>query len=206
MGSDARGRCDTWLLRRFSGGHLVLPTSRREQTGAAHGNGFRGPSRQGRCDWGIEISRLGISAVIMEGSDETVLRRGVGHIPGTAFSGRSGNVGLAAHRDSFFRGLRNIRRNDDVVLRTPRGEYRYRVVSTKKVVPKVLCQCSGPEPLQPGTMMMVVSAIPCALCYSCGFRAAAEAEWLCSDNSRSTVEVYSWSSWEQPSSWLRRGR
>src|ERR1700693_2391366 len=138
MGSDARGRCDTWLLRRFSGGHLLLPTSRREQAGAAHGNGFRGPSRQGRCDWGIEISRLGISAVIMEGSDETVLRRGVGHIPGTAFSGRSGNVGLAAHRDSFFRGLRNVRRNDDVVLRTPRGEYRYRVVSTKKVAPKTL--------------------------------------------------------------------
>jgi sortase A len=86
----------------------------------------------------IEISRLGISAVIMEGSDETVLRRGVGHIPGTAFPGRSGNVGLAAHRDSFFRGLRNVRRNDDVILRTPRGEYRYRVVSTKKVAPKAV--------------------------------------------------------------------
>jgi len=86
----------------------------------------------------IEISRLGISAVIMEGSDETVLRRGVGHIPGTAFPGRSGNVGLAAHRDSFFRGLRYVRRNDDVILRTPRGEYRYRVVSMKKVVPKAV--------------------------------------------------------------------
>ena len=86
----------------------------------------------------IEISRLGISAVIMEGSDETVLRRGVGHIPGTAFPGRSGNVGLAAHRDGFFRGLRNVRRNDEVVLRTPRGLYRYRVVSTKKVAPKAV--------------------------------------------------------------------
>jgi sortase A len=86
----------------------------------------------------IEITRLGISSIVLEGSDETTLRRGVGHISGTALPGRVGNVGLAGHRDTFFRALRNIRDNDMIVLRTPRGEYRYRVVSKRIVAPSTV--------------------------------------------------------------------
>jgi sortase A len=83
----------------------------------------------------IEIPRLGISAVVMEGTDKITLRRAVGHIAGTALPGHPGNVGIAAHRDTFFRPLRNIRRNDLITLTTLLGEYRYRVVSTKVVDP-----------------------------------------------------------------------
>jgi sortase A len=54
---------------------------------------------------------------------------------GTALPGQRGNVGIAAHRDTFFRPLRNIQRDDVIVLTTLRGEYRYRVVSTKVVSP-----------------------------------------------------------------------
>jgi sortase A len=46
-----------------------------------------------------------------------------------------GNVGIAGHRDTFFRPLRNIQRNDIITLTTLHGEYRYRVVSTKVVGP-----------------------------------------------------------------------
>jgi sortase A len=84
----------------------------------------------------IEIPRLGVSVVVVEGIDTPVLRRAVGHIPGTAMPGQIGNVGIAAHRDTYFRPLRKIRRGDIVTLTTLRGDYRYSVVSTKIVKPE----------------------------------------------------------------------
>ena len=56
----------------------------------------------------LEIPRLGVSVMVREGADEGTLSRAVGHIPGTALPGNIGNVGLAGHRDTFFRALRNI--------------------------------------------------------------------------------------------------
>lgn len=83
----------------------------------------------------IEIPRLGLSVIVMEGVDKITLRRAVGHIPSTALPGRPGNVGLAGHRDTYFRPLRNIQQGDLVTLTTLAGEYRYRVVSTQVVPP-----------------------------------------------------------------------
>jgi len=83
----------------------------------------------------IEIQRLGMSVAVAEGTDDPTLRRAVGHIAGTALPGQLGNIGIAAHRDTFFRPLRNIRRDDIITLTTLRGQYRYRVVSTKVVDP-----------------------------------------------------------------------
>jgi sortase A len=83
----------------------------------------------------MEIPRLNVSAAVLEGIDKITLRRAVGHIPGTALPGQPGNVGIAGHRDTFFRPLRKIRRNDIITLTTLRGDYRYRVVSTRVVRP-----------------------------------------------------------------------
>lgn len=83
----------------------------------------------------MEIPRLGVSVAIAEGADEATLRRAAGHIPGTALPGRSGNVGIAGHRDTLFRPLRNIQQDDVILLITMQGEYRYHVVSTKVVSP-----------------------------------------------------------------------
>jgi sortase A len=83
----------------------------------------------------IEIARLGVSVIVVEGSDEATLRRAAGHIEGTALPGQIGNLGIAAHRDTFFRPLRNIRANDVISLTTRTGRYQYRVVSTKIVNP-----------------------------------------------------------------------
>ncbi len=83
----------------------------------------------------IDMDRLGVSVVVLEGADEPVLARAAGHIAGTALPGEPGNVGIAGHRDTFFRPLRNIRRNDIVRVTTPGGEFRYRVVSTRVVNP-----------------------------------------------------------------------
>jgi len=83
----------------------------------------------------IDIPRLGVSAIVIEGVGTATLRRAVGHIPGTALPGEPGNVGMSGHRDTFFRPLRNIRRNDIITLTTLAGEYRYRVLSTRIVSP-----------------------------------------------------------------------
>jgi sortase A len=84
----------------------------------------------------IEIPRLGLSVMVVEGDDGKTLRRAAGHVPGTALPGQDGNVAITAHRDTFFRPLRNIQTNDVITLATLQGEYRYRVVSTKIVTPQ----------------------------------------------------------------------
>jgi sortase A len=81
----------------------------------------------------IEIPRLGLSVMVIEGIDRRTLRRAAGHIPGTALPGQPGNVGISAHRDSYFRPLRKIKPNDIIMFTTLLGDYRYRVLSTKVV-------------------------------------------------------------------------
>jgi sortase A len=91
----------------------------------------RGDSALGR----IEISAIGLEAMIMEGTDAKTLRRAVGHISGTPLPGQQGNVAIAGHRDTFFRALRNIREDDEITLTTLAGSYGYRVDSIKVVEP-----------------------------------------------------------------------
>jgi sortase A len=83
----------------------------------------------------MEIPRLSLSTVVAEGIDKRTLRRAVGHIPGTALPGQRGNVGIAGHRDTFFRSLKDIHVEDIIVVTTLWGEYRYRVVSSRVVSP-----------------------------------------------------------------------
>ena len=84
----------------------------------------------------IKIPRVGVSAIVLHGIDKKTLRRGVGHIPGTPLPEHGGNVGLAAHRDSFFRGLKEIRQNDTIELTTLDGTFEYKVQWTKIVTPQ----------------------------------------------------------------------
>ncbi|MBI5282650.1 MAG: class D sortase [Candidatus Solibacter usitatus] len=83
----------------------------------------------------IEIERIGLSAVVFEGTGKSTLRHAVGHIPSTTLPGQPGNAGLTGHRDTFFRPLRNVVQNDVITVTTLRGECRYRVVSTRVVAP-----------------------------------------------------------------------
>ena len=82
----------------------------------------------------IEIARIGVSAVIME--EELIIElcmKAVGHIPGTPLPGQKGNVGIAGHRDTFFRPLRNVRPGDEITLMAVEGTYHYRVDSARVV-------------------------------------------------------------------------
>jgi sortase A len=83
----------------------------------------------------LEIPRLGLSAIVLEGIEARTLRHGAGHIPGTALPVQNGNVGIAGHRDSFFRALKDIGNNDIITMTTPEGTYRYEVEWTRIVTP-----------------------------------------------------------------------
>lgn len=83
----------------------------------------------------VEVPRLNIAAVVRSGVDDKTLKRAVGHVPDTALPGELGNVGIAAHRDTFFRNLRGVRIGDTIRMVTPAGTYEYRVDSLKIVWP-----------------------------------------------------------------------
>ncbi|HEY3157955.1 MAG TPA: class D sortase [Vicinamibacterales bacterium] len=84
----------------------------------------------------IEIPRLRVSAVIRAGIDARTLQLAVGYIPGTALPGDKGNVGLAGHRDTFFRKLHDINPDDEIRVTTKEGVFRYYVQRTSIVQPK----------------------------------------------------------------------
>ena len=83
----------------------------------------------------LEIPRLFLSVVVVEGVDKTTLRRAVGHIPGTSLPGDSGNVGLAGHRDIFFRPLKDLKIKDEIQFSTLKGNFKYEVQSLRVVDP-----------------------------------------------------------------------
>jgi sortase A len=83
----------------------------------------------------LSIPRIGLMTVVLEGVTDKDLKIAPGHVPGTAIPGDPGNVGIAGHRDTFFRPLRLIRIGDSIVITTVRGEERYRVESTEIVDP-----------------------------------------------------------------------
>jgi sortase A len=83
----------------------------------------------------VEVPRIHLSAMVAEGSSSRVLRLAVGHVPGTALPWQHGNVGLVAHRDTFFRRLGELHTSDLIRLAMPEGEYTYRVTFTDVVNP-----------------------------------------------------------------------
>jgi sortase A len=116
-----------------------LPTSEEEGNALA---GLAGPAARrphplppGALIGRIEIPRIGVRAMIANGTTASVLRRAVGHIEGTPPVGGAGNAGLAGHRDTLFRGLRNIGLGDRIEVKTLQGTYRYVVEAIRIVAP-----------------------------------------------------------------------
>ena len=83
----------------------------------------------------MEVPRLGLKVIVVQGDSPRILRRAVGHIRETALPGESGNVALTGHRDTFFRPLRNIRAGDAITFKTADADFQYQVESTEVVPP-----------------------------------------------------------------------
>ncbi len=93
----------------------------------------------------LEIPRLGLSSVVIEGDDTAALLFGVGHLADTPLPWLGGNSVMAAHRDTFFRPLAGIRRDDVIRFSTADAEFEYVVKETMIVEPTAV------EVLEPTT-------------------------------------------------------
>ena len=84
----------------------------------------------------LEIPQLALSVPVMADFDPNSLLRGVGHIQGTAMPGGLGTMGLAGHRDTYFRPLRRIAAKMEIRVANETGTYHYQVDSTEVVTPE----------------------------------------------------------------------
>ena len=100
----------------------------------------------------LEIPRLNVSVIVMEGDDDATLARAVGHLPETPLPWEGGNAVIAGHRDTFFRPLKNVREGDQMRMTTARGTFEYRVTSTKIVEPDDL-SVLAPTPIRSLTLV-----------------------------------------------------
>jgi len=66
----------------------------------------------------LRIPKIHLQVPVLGGTDEITLNRGVGQIAGTAAPGEKGNIGIAGHRDGFFRNLKDVSRGDLIELQT----------------------------------------------------------------------------------------
>ena len=125
---------ETYLYQRYENKELDAILASAPITSGTPAATRRTPGR-GEMIGRVEIPRLDVSAIVRAGSDARTLQLAVGHIPGTALPGERGNVGLAGHRDTFFRRLQNIKADDEIRVVTPEGVFAYRVDRTVIVEP-----------------------------------------------------------------------
>lgn len=100
----------------------------------------------------LEIPRLHVSVMVLEGDDDTTLARAAGHVRGTALPWESGNAVLAGHRDTFFRPLKNLQQGDEIRMTTTRGTFAYRVARMEIVAPDDV-SALAPSPIRSLTLV-----------------------------------------------------
>lgn len=132
---------------------LFSPTTRTQPQASIGG---KARPKRGQPIAKLEISRLNIKVAVLEGSDDGVLKRGPGHIEDTAYPGEAGNVGIAGHRDTHFRPLRNIRVGDVITLQAADSTLQYSVDSTEIIEPT---QMNILDPT-PGPALTLVTCFP----------------------------------------------
>lgn len=81
----------------------------------------------------LEIPKIGLDTIIVEGIDNSTLKKGPGHYPGTVLPGQRGNCIIASHRDTFFRNVGELDINDPIKVSMAGYNYTY-VVTNKQVV------------------------------------------------------------------------
>jgi sortase A len=85
----------------------------------------------------LQIPKLGVDVVVVQGTTQAALHAGAGHYPNTPLPGEPGNVAIAGHRTTYgkpFARLNELKPGDRVILTTPVGRYDYRVTGAPWVV------------------------------------------------------------------------
>jgi sortase A len=83
----------------------------------------------------LRIPKINLEVPVFNGTEDLTLNRGVGRIVGTAQMGQPGNLGIAGHRDGFFRGLKDVSADDVVDLVLPRRTDHYVITRIQIVNP-----------------------------------------------------------------------
>jgi sortase A len=109
----------------------------------------------------LDIPSVGLRVIVLDGTDDWTLNRAVGRIEGTAMPGEAGNLGIAGHRDGFFRPLRNLKVGEKIQLETLQGPHTYRVKAINIVDP------SNVELLKP-TVQPTLTLVTCYPFYFIG--------------------------------------
>jgi sortase A len=104
----------------------------------------------------LRIPRLELEVPVYDGTSDAVLDLAAGRIEDTALPGTAGNVGIAAHRDGFFRVLKDIKEGDALVLDTPAATEQYRVEWIRITIPT---DVSVIDPT-PGSAVTLVGCYP----------------------------------------------
>ncbi len=105
----------------------------------------------------LRIPRIGVVVPVLEGTDDFSLNRGVGHIEGTPRPGEPGNVGIAGHRDGFFRGLKDVAAGDRIEMVTAKGTETYRIDRITIVAPEEVSVLDA----TPSPHVTLVTCYPC---------------------------------------------
>jgi sortase A len=83
----------------------------------------------------VRIPSIALEVPVFPGTAETTLARGAGRIEGTPVLGQGGNSGIAAHRDSYFRALKDVQLGDPIEIETMGGVQQYKIVDLSIVGP-----------------------------------------------------------------------
>ena len=98
-------------------------------------------AKEGRPIGRIELPTLGRHYVVVQGTNDTTLRKGPGHYPGTEFPGQGKTVAIAGHRTTYlapFRTINKLKRGNQILLKMPYGVFTYSVEKTQVVKPDAL--------------------------------------------------------------------
>jgi sortase A len=104
--------------------HTVLPAVNKEITQTAGG-----------AIAVLRIPKIHLEVPVLNGTDALTLNHAVGRIIGTAKPGQRGNIGIAGHRDGFFRKLGSLEVGDAIELQTTAGIETYEVDAIQIVTP-----------------------------------------------------------------------
>ena len=130
LGLFAREMLGAWTFQRTAGARFDRAAARAETTG-------KQPSPDTAKDAlaRLEIPRLGLSKIVVDGADKKDLSHAVGRIPWGGVFGGTGTVGLAGHRDTHFRKLADVAVGDTLRVTTLAARYTYVVEDTRVVEP-----------------------------------------------------------------------
>jgi sortase A len=104
----------------------------------------------------IQIPKIGLDNIVVNGIDRDDLRKGPGHYPATPLPGQQGNAAIAGHRTTYgapFGDLDQLSTGDEIRLRTLQGLFTYRVFQQLVVDPGDVAVLD-PDPARPATLTL----------------------------------------------------